>query len=143
VSALARVADALDPSLRRHAAEPAPVGELERAVGDPDGAFVLEAVREGYLLHYGEPRLLAGLDDDLSLLAGDSLYALGLARLAELGDLDAVTELADLISLCAWAHAEGRSELVPSLWRATSEALSAAGGPGARAALEAETGAGG
>ena len=47
---------------------------------------MVEAVREGYLLHYGEPRLLAGHDADLALLAGDYLYALGLDRLAALGD---------------------------------------------------------
>ena len=47
-----------------------------------DRAFVLEAVREGYLLHYGEPRAFEGMDPDLRLLAGDALYALGLARLA-------------------------------------------------------------
>jgi len=41
------------------------------------------------------------------LLAGDHLYALGLARLAALGDLDAVAELADVISLSAQAHASG------------------------------------
>src|SRR6185312_12688378 len=35
----------------------------ERAPGEY--AFVVEAVREGYLLHYGEPRLLAGHDPDL------------------------------------------------------------------------------
>jgi hypothetical protein len=44
--------------------------------------FVLEAVYEGYLLHYGTSRLFEGMDDDLRLLAGDALYALGLARLA-------------------------------------------------------------
>ncbi len=71
---------------------------------------MLEAVYEGYLMHYGEPRAFAGMDDDLRLLAGDALYALGLARLAERGDLEAVAELADLISLCARAHAEGRAE---------------------------------
>ena len=43
---------------------------------------MVEAVREGYLLHYGEPRLLAGHDADLALLAGDYLYALGIERLA-------------------------------------------------------------
>ena len=59
---------------------------------------MLEAVYEGYLLHYGESRLFAGMDDDLRLLAGDALYALGLARLAEAGDLAAVAELSDLIS---------------------------------------------
>ena len=64
-------------------------------------ALVVEAVREGYLLHYGEPRLLAGHDPDLALLAGDYLYALGLDRLAALGDTRAVAILADLISTCA------------------------------------------
>jgi hypothetical protein len=49
-------------------------------------ALVVEAVREGYLLHYGQPRLLAGHDSDLALLAGDYLYALGLDRIASLGD---------------------------------------------------------
>ena len=58
-----------------------------RAAAAPgEYALVVEAVREGYLLHYGEPRLLAGHDADLALLAGDYLYALGLDRLAALGD---------------------------------------------------------
>ena len=30
-------------------------------------------------MHYGEPRAFTGMDDDLRLLAGDALYALGLA----------------------------------------------------------------
>ena len=47
------------------------------------------------------PRLLDTDDPDLRLLAGDYLYALGLSRLARLGDLEAVRELADLITLCA------------------------------------------
>ena len=51
---------------------------------------MIEAVREGYLLHYGEPRIVVGADTDLALLAGDYLYALGLERLAALGDLEAV-----------------------------------------------------
>ena len=38
-------------------------------------------------------------DPDLALLAGDRLYALGLERLAALGDLEAVAELADVIAL--------------------------------------------
>lgn len=71
-------------------------------------AVVVEAVREGYLLHYREPRLLADADADLALLAGDYLYALGIERLTALDDLDAVRELADLISLAAQVHAEGR-----------------------------------
>ena len=68
---------------------------------------MVEAVREGYLLHYGEPRLLAGHDSDLALLAGDYLYALGLDRLAALGDTAAVAILTELISRCAQLHADG------------------------------------
>src|SRR4051812_36555306 len=83
-------------------------------------AFVVEAVREGYLLHYGTPRLLAGHDADLALLAGDYLYALGIDRLAALGDTAAVAVLADLISRCAQLHAEGRDEEVPELWPAAA-----------------------
>ena len=79
-----------------------------RAAADPgEYALVVEAVREGYLLHYGEPRLLAGHDADLALLAGDYLYALGLDRLAALGDDRAVAILSDLIGRCAQLHAEG------------------------------------
>ena len=67
---------------------------------------LVEAIREGYLLHYEQPRLIDGADGDLRLLAGDYLYALGLEKLADRGDLDAVRELADLISLSAQVHAE-------------------------------------
>jgi hypothetical protein len=98
------------------------LGELAargpRAAAAPaEYALVIEAVREGYLLHYGEPRLLVGHDPDLALLAGDYLYALGLDRLATLGDTAAVGVLADLISRCAQLHAEGRAEAVPQLWQ--------------------------
>ena len=79
---------------------------------------VLAAIREGYEQHYGEGRVLRTEDRDLALLAGDRLYALGLALLAEQGDLRAVAVLADLISECASAHAEdaagpGRGRLGP------------------------------
>jgi hypothetical protein len=133
VSALATVAAAADPALRGHVvAEPA--GARYEHLG-PDRAFVLEAVREGYELHYGEPRVFAGMDSDLALLAGDALYALGLSRLAELGDLPAVAELADLISLCAQAQAAQRPDLAEELWTASALALSPGGGPGARATV--------
>jgi hypothetical protein len=89
----------------------APLAELvaagPRAAEAPDEyALLVEAVREGYLLHYGEPRVVRAADEDLRLLAGDYLYALGLERLAGLGDLEAVRELADLISISAQLHAE-------------------------------------
>ena len=53
-------------------------------------------------------------DPDLALLLGDQLYALGLSRLAELGDLEAVAELADVISLLAQARASRRRERWPT-----------------------------
>jgi hypothetical protein len=71
-------------------------------------ALVMESVLEGYLLHFGSPRIVETGDADLRLLAGDYMYALGLSRLATLGDLDAVRALADLITLSARHHAEGR-----------------------------------
>jgi hypothetical protein len=95
-----------------------------RAAAAPgEYALVVESVREGYLLHYGEPRLLSGHDADLALLAGDYLYALGIQRLAALGDTAAVCELADLISLCAQLHAEDRAESVPALWESSAKAV--------------------
>ena len=73
-------------------------------------SLLVESVREGYLLHYGEPRVVVGADADLALLAGDYLYALGLERLAALGDLEAIRELSDLISLSAQLHDAGGEE---------------------------------
>jgi len=92
------------------------VGSVSAATVAGDYALLFEAIREGYLLHYEDSRLLAGHDDDLALLAGDYLYALGLARLAEIGDDRAVRLLADLIGRCAQLHAEGRGAGVPRLW---------------------------
>jgi hypothetical protein len=109
-----------------------------RAAADPEEyALVVEAVREGYLLHYGEPRLLAGHDANLALLAGDYLYALGIERLAALGDTAAVRELADLISLAAQLHAEGRSDAAPELWRAAATAVGDGGSEAHEAAKRA------
>jgi hypothetical protein len=93
------------------------------ATAPAEYAFVVEAVREGYLLHYGESRLLREQDKDLSLLAGDYLYALGIKRLAALGDAEAVAVLAALIARCAQLHAEGRAEEVPALWRTAALAV--------------------
>ena len=100
------------------------------AAAPAEYAFVVEAVYEGYLLHYGEPRLLSGHDADLALLAGDYLYALGLDRLAALGDERAVNILSDLISRCARLHAERDPDAIPGLWEAAALAIS--GGPAAR-----------
>jgi hypothetical protein len=111
-------------------AEPPELGELAAsgpgsAAAPGEYALVVEAVREGYLLHYGEPRLLAGHDSDLALLAGDYLYALGLDHLASLGDTAAVALLSDLISCCARLHAEGETDPIPGLWRTAAEQIAA------------------
>lgn len=125
MSALRTLAEQLraeDTPISPHVVDPG-----EEATFAPPGeyALVVEAVREGYLLHYGEPRLLAGHDADLALLAGDYLYALGIERLAALGDTNAVLLLADLISTCAQLHGEDREAEVPDRWR---EAVRAIGG---------------
>jgi hypothetical protein len=111
-------------------AEPPELGELAAngpasAAAQAEYALVVEAVREGYLLHYEQPRLLAGHDPDLALLAGDYLYALGLDRLAALGDTRAVAILADLISTCARLQAEGDTASIPALWREAAEQIAA------------------
>jgi hypothetical protein len=106
-----------------------------------DYALLVESIREGYLLHYGRPRVVDASDRDLALLAGDYLYARGLERLAALGDLEAVRELSDLISLSAQVHAGGKDAGSEPLWLATVVAVSAGGGErheGAKAALREE-----
>jgi hypothetical protein len=85
--------------------------------------LVVEAIYEGYLLHYGTPRVLRPPDADLGLLAGDELYALGLSRLVALGDLAAVAELADVIALTALAQGESREELAVAVWAAGARAV--------------------
>jgi hypothetical protein len=103
------------------------VQEVPAKFGELSGhrAFTAEAVYEGFAMHYREPRSFSPeMDPDLRLLAGDSLYALGLERLAEHGDLAAVAELADLISTCAQAEAEGRPHAAEARWERAIEALS-------------------
>jgi hypothetical protein len=85
--------------------------------------LLVEAIYEGYLLHYGVPRVVQPPEDDLGLLAGDRLYALGLARLVELGDIEGVAELADVIALSALAHGAAQSELADAIWMAGARAV--------------------
>jgi hypothetical protein len=135
MSVLLELVAAASASLTPHAVEEPGPGRFERVLDHPDRLFVLEAVYEGYLMHYGTPRAFSGMDEDLRLLAGDALYALGLSRLADRGDVRAVAELSDLISLAAQSHADGRAELADELWEASARALSSEGGPGARSVL--------
>lgn len=97
-----------------------------------DYAQIVEAVREGHLVHAGRGRFVTSADEDLALLVGDRLYALGLSRLAELGDLEAVAELADVIALGAQAVATGDQELADAAWEAGALAV----GHGSTPALE-------
>jgi hypothetical protein len=98
-----------------------------RAAAAPgEYALLFEAIREGYLLHYGNPRIIHGIDADLALLAGDYLYATGLERLAALGDPAAVGELSDLISLTAQIHAKGEEvdqQVEAALWLASATVI--------------------
>ncbi len=95
-----------------------------RAAGHEDEyELLLEMIIEGSRLHYGEALVVRPRDRDLALLLGDQLYALGLSRLAALGDLGAVTELADVISLVAQAHAGCNTELADAVWEAGAVAI--------------------
>lgn len=133
LQALAEQLRAEDTPISPHVIDPAEAPQLgELAAAGPGAAaapaeyaLVVEAVREGYLLHYEEPRLLAGHDPDLALLAGDYLYALGLDRLAALEDSRAVAILSDLISDCAGLQAEGNPGPIPNLWREAAERIAA------------------
>ena len=85
-------------------------------------ALGLETIYEGYLVHYGTSRLFDAQDPDVELLLGDYLYAHGLVRIAELGDVEAIRELAELIARCAHLRAEGAPG-DGELWAETAERL--------------------
>jgi hypothetical protein len=113
---------------------------IERAVwahlAGPGHAPGLEQIYEGFLLHHGRPRreLPAGSD---ALLEGDEQYALGLARVAELNDPEAIAVLAELIGLASRGRAERGLETDDfALWAATARFLADRSGREAyRAAL--------
>jgi hypothetical protein len=91
-------------------------------LGEPRYALGIETIYEGYLLHYGRPRLFAPEDQDAALLLGDYLYAHGLVRIEEVGTVEAVSDLAELIALCAYLSAE-RIAGDGSVWAATATAI--------------------
>ena len=103
-------------------------------VADRRFALGVETIYEGYLLHYGSPRLFAPPDGDVGLLLGDALLAHGLVRVADTGSVGAVADLAALLSLCAQARADGRDG-DGAAWAATSALLGQGGLDAARAAL--------
>jgi hypothetical protein len=104
-----------------------PAGDQERepvfsTLCDPAFALGVETIYEGYLLHYGRPRLFAPADEDTALLLGDYLYAHGLVRVAATGSTAAVRDLAELISLCSQARANG-TDGDWAVWAATCASL--------------------
>jgi hypothetical protein len=135
VSALTRLAEALREegglladTVREPDHSAQPHGDRVAARGE-DYPLLVEAIREGYLQHYATGRVVRPGDPDLALLAGDRLYALGLERLAAVGDLAAVAELADVIALCAQAHAEGDPARAEAVWDAGAGAVGDGPGP--------------
>ena len=79
-------------------------------LAEPRFAIAVETIYEGYLVHYGRPRLFAPGDGDTVLLLGDYLYAQGLVRLSATGSVEAVADMGELISLCAQLRAEHSTE---------------------------------
>jgi hypothetical protein len=104
-----------------------PLGEERYALG-------LETIYEGYLAHYGQPRLFAPTDEDTALLLGDYLYAHGLVRIADVGSVEAVADLAELISLCAQLRADSAPG-DEAAWAASAALLGAGELEDARVAL--------
>jgi hypothetical protein len=92
------------------------------ALGPEELGLGVETIYEGYLVHYGRPRLFAPADEDTGILLGDYLYAHGLVRIAETGNVAAVSDLAELISLCTQARADGGNG-DGAAWAATSALL--------------------
>ena len=92
------------------------------SLGEERYALGIETIYEGYLLHYGRPRLFAPADGDTALLLGDYLYAHGLVRIEAVGAVQAVNDLAELIALCAYLRAE-RIPGDAAAWAATAATL--------------------
>jgi hypothetical protein len=121
-------AEALRPDhARERVAVFSPLGEQRFALG-------VETIYEGYLVHYGRSRLFEPGDADTALLLGDYLYAHGLVRIGQLGVVRAISELAELISLCAQLRADG-GEGDGGAWAATAALLGQGRLDEARAAL--------
>jgi hypothetical protein len=109
-------------------------------LAEPRFALGVETIYEGYLVHYARPRLFAPADRDTALLLGDYLYAHGIVRVAELGHVAAIGDLAELISLCAQLQAQlvGRANGRPcdgAAWAATAALLGTDALASARMAL--------
>ena len=123
----ATIADEASQESPLWAADLRPIAEREHLpvfspLGADEYALGLETIYEGYLLHYGRPRLFEPADRSNGLLLGDYLYAHGLVRIAAVDPVGAVSDLAELISLCAQARADGGNG-DGAAWAATAALL--------------------
>jgi hypothetical protein len=121
-------AEAVVPTERRSAAP------VFSPLAPPELALGVETIYEGYLVHFGRPRLFEPPDEDTALLLGDYLYANGLVHVAATGNVSAVADLAELIALCAQSRAEGHGGDAAA-WAATCANLGHDGLARAREAL--------
>ena len=121
---LADAAGRLRRRRRRRAAAPPRRPARARAAARPTYALLVEAIREGYLLHYGAPRAVrrrrprpraAGRRPALRARASRAWRRSATSRRSR--------ELADVIALCAQAHAEGARELADAVWEAGAAAV--------------------
>jgi len=92
----------------------------------PELALGIETIYEGYLVHYGRPRLFSPGDRNLALLLGDRLYARGLVQVSGSGSVAVVADLAALLELCARLQAE-RKAGDGALWAAAIARLGEGG----------------
>lgn len=130
------LADAVEPMFWREIA-PGPTRPGQLAAAGPRAAanpseyqLVVDLIHEGHMLHgNGRGWVVAAADPDLALLLGDQLYAVGLTRLAALGDVEAIAELADVIALCAQARIADWGDLTGAAWDAGPVAVGWGGSP--------------
>ena len=105
-----------------------------RLVADAEFALGVETIYEGYLLHYGRPRLFApptATSRSSSVTRCSPTGSSGSPRPAR---STAVADLAELLSLCAQARGDGLDG-DGAAWAATSALLGRGGLDDARAAL--------
>ena len=86
------------------------------------GTLGYESIREGWLLHRAQSRLVEGASPDLALLIGDWCYAAGLVEVTEHGTLDDVAVLAELIADVSTKPEAATADLEPS-WATARAAL--------------------
>ncbi|MCW2955933.1 MAG: hypothetical protein JWO69_802 [Thermoleophilia bacterium] len=106
--ALETVSPAWAAAVSAPASDAARAPQLGRSPGVRRG---VEAIHEGWLLHRGASRIVAGASPDLALLVGDWAYAAGLCDVAEHGTLDDVLELARLVTTVSAEHERPVEEL--------------------------------